>query len=1033
MLKIYRSSAGSGKTFTLVREYLQICMKSKEVDKYRHILAITFTNKACNEMKDRIIRTLVDFAQGVKEERGMYDALQKEYRLDADYIIDYSKKMLDSILQDYSSFSISTIDSFIHRVIRSFAYELDIPHQFEVHMDKEELIENVISTLLDEINETSDSPIVQSLLSFADQNMEDNKGWNIEYSLKNFAKELLKENNMAFLNKLSELDYNEIDTAQKRMQQSSINFEKTMHEQGKKVVQLMKSAGVNDEDFFQKGKGVPSYINKLLNFDSSVSLEIKGHVDKTINEDKWHGGKNPAQDSRIDSIKDQLKALILDSQNLIQTEGKKYYLFQIVLSNIFQVKVADGISKALQKVKEEGNILPIHEFQHIISKIVSVQDAPVIYERIGEKYDNILIDEFQDTSTLQFRNLLPLIENSQFKSAESLIVGDAKQSIYRFKGGEALQLVELPNIFGSDDDEMLKAREVAINNYPTKPEILSSNFRSKREIIEFNNKFYDCLKNSNESLKKIYMEHEQLFLPEKVGGYVRIEQIDDEDNQAKKFDKILEIIEECKAHGYSAGDVAILTRDNKTAVYYAENLLGQKFEVETGESLLFIDSPDVRIIESLILFCSAPLDKMNRYDLLSHSGLDKLLEQQEISSLIRANLPVFNKRISELISREFATANMMHYTPYAIAVHACKLFSINTKDAFVSAFLDLIVDSGAGHAADFVFWWAQFRSKRSIQTNSKNNAVKIMTLHKSKGLQFPVVIMPDTDWMIKPSNKNAWIVDDADIGISPMLVNLSARLSKTDYASFQEEENLLSDIDNVNLLYVGTTRPEDRLYIMYEEHKSDGKSKYADNFITAFLSNEKTDSGIYTFGSSDSKKQIKEKASNSESRINRNEYSLSGIELSLNQRPDLKSYIKQELNEEQEYGNQLHELLSKVAENGLEYALNRLNESDLNVQQIRNDITYIVNDSELKRFFTNDYQSIAEYEILAADKKVLKPDLLAIKRGTKTVSIIDYKTGKPMKEHEVQVNEYASLLQMSGYEIEERLIVYTQTKEIKRL
>lgn len=1030
MLKIYRSSAGSGKTFTLVKEYLQICMKSKEVDKYRHILAITFTNKACNEMKDRIIRTLVDFADGVKQERDMFETLQKEYGLAPDYIIDYSKKMLDAVLQDYSSFSISTIDSFIHRVIRSFAYELDIPHQFEVHMDKDELIENVIGNLLDEISETADSPIVQSLLSFADHNMEEGKGWNIDYALSQFAKELLKENNLAYLNQLAEIDYDEIDKAQKRMQQFVMVFEKKIHQLGEKAKQLIHNAGVSEEDFYYGSTGIPGYVKRLSNFNDKILLGFNTRQLKAIEEDIWYSGKK--DNPKIDSIKEQLRAIILESQAMIQSEGKKYYLFQIVLSNIFQIKVADGISKALQKVKEDENILPILEFQHIISKIVSVQDAPVIYERIGEKYDNILIDEFQDTSTLQFRNLLPLIENSQFKSAESLIVGDAKQSIYRFKGGEAMQLVELPNIFGSDDDDMLKAREVAINNYPTKPDKLSSNFRSKREIIEFNNKFYDCIKNTNESLKRIYHEHEQQFREDKTGGFVSIEKIENEEDevQEKKLERILEIISECNKQGYGAGDIAILTRDNRTAVFYAEHLLTNGYEVETSESLLFIDSPDVQLIEALIKYCASPHDKIARFDLLKHSCLDNKMNQDEVKVLLKTHVHAFDEKIAELIDQRFETTAMMHFTPYQLSVQACRLFHLNTNDAFVTGFIDLVADSGTAHAVDFVEWWNEIKTKKSIQINSKANAVKIMTLHKCKGLQFPVVIIPDTDWAIKQSNHNAWITDNEDIGISPMLINISSKIENTDYTEIYEEEKLLSEIDTVNLLYVGTTRPEDRLYILFQPHKVDkDKFGYADKYLQHFLSSEIDSESDFTFGDANARKQSKSNKAKSDSVTKE----IATIHLEAAAKPNLKTITEVSLNEEQLYGNCLHELLSRVAENGIEYSLSKIKDSDAVAQQLKADIHFIMNHPELNKFFTDEFKLISEFEILSDGKRILKPDLIAVRRDSKSVSVLDYKSGKPMQEHRNQVNDYASLLIRNGYEVEEKLIVYTQLKEVKRL
>lgn len=1024
MLKIYRSSAGSGKTFTLVKEYLQICMKSREHDKYKHILAITFTNKACNEMKERIIKTLVDFSNGVQNEKAMFETLQKDYGLEPDFIIGYSKKMLEAVLHDYSSFSISTIDSFIHRVIRSFAYELDIPHQFEVHIDKDELIEKVIDNLLSEINETSDSPVVQSLLEYTDRKIDESKGWNIDSALGSFAKDLLSESSLPFLNKLSELDFGTIDAAQQKLQKDVVVFEKQIEKIGIEADELIRRNGIGEEDFFQKGKGIPGYIKKMKSAANGiVSLEYNSYVGKAINEDKWYSGK---ENTRIDSIKEELRSLILQADSIMSKSGQRYFLNKLVLSNIYQIKVADGISKALQHVKEEENILPILEFQHIISKIVSVQDAPIIYERIGERYDNILIDEFQDTSTLQFQNMLPLIENSQFKSAESLIVGDAKQSIYRFKGGEAMQLVELPKVLGSDKDEMLQAREIAINNYPTSTNNLKSNFRSKREIIQFNNQFYSTIKETNDALKKIYENHEQVFSDDNIGGFVSIEEMEDEEEiRENKCKRILEIIAECKDKGYSSGDVAILTRGNKEAAYYASMLIEEKFEVETGESLLFINSPFVRKIDALIRFASNPLDTVCRYELLKQTDLISKLSSAEISTVLKSDLPDFGDLIARLINGKFDTFGILHYTAYQLAIHAIKLFEIDVKDIFVSSFIDLIADSKHTQPADFIEWWDDVKTIKSIQTNSKKDAIKIMTIHKSKGLQFPIVILPDADWRVKIGSKNFWIENDSDVGISPMLISINKELAKTKYASLLEEEMLLSEIDTINLLYVATTRPEDRLYILYKKNKEDGESIYADNYITYYLRTQPEDNNVYHYGDVTSIKKVKSEKANTQELL-----SLTQIKISTGNAHQVKPTNETELNHEQQYGNLLHETLSRVADYGIERAILNLATTEEVKLRISADVDFIIYHNDIADYFSNNYERISEHEILSDDKKILKPDLLAIKKGTKNAVIMDYKTGRPMPEHLEQVKQYALLLGRSGYTVERKLIVYTQTKEV---
>lgn len=285
MLKIYRSSAGSGKTFTLVKEYLRICIQARDVNKYRHILAITFTNKACNEMKERIIHTLHDFAQGAPNEGMMLQMLEQETGCGQSEIIDFSGSMLDRILQDYSGLSISTIDSFIHKVIRSFAYELDIPHNFQVHLDRDELLDKIIAQLMDTITETEQSPIVQALIDFAEVKMEEGTGWNIEYALRQFTKEMLQEDSLPFLEKLAAIPVEQWAETHTYLQTTISAFEKQVSGIGKRILQLIDEQQLRVEDFYYGKSGIYNYFQKLAKFPKE-KIDRGARIESTIREDR---------------------------------------------------------------------------------------------------------------------------------------------------------------------------------------------------------------------------------------------------------------------------------------------------------------------------------------------------------------------------------------------------------------------------------------------------------------------------------------------------------------------------------------------------------------------------------------------------------------------------------------------------------------------------------------------------------------------------------------------------------------------------
>lgn len=1031
MLKIYRSSAGSGKTFTLVKEYLRICIQARDVNKYRHILAITFTNKACNEMKERIIHTLHDFAQGAPNEGMMLQMLEQETGCGQSEIIDFSGSMLDRILQDYSGLSISTIDSFIHKVIRSFAYELDIPHNFQVHLDRDELLDKIIAQLMDTITETEQSPIVQALIDFAEVKMEEGTGWNIEYALRQFTKEMLQEDSLPFLEKLAAIPVEQWAETQTYLQTTISAFEKQVSGIGKRIIQLIDEQQLRVEDFYYGKSGIYNYFQKLAKFPKE-KIDRGARIESTIREGKWSSGKDKSAAGRIDAIAPQLESLVQEVIQLEETQGAKYYFAQQLRKNIYQLRVVEGISKAFEAVKEEENILAISEFQSLISKIVSVQDAPIIYERIGEKYDSILIDEFQDTSLLQFRNLLPLIENSQFKSEDSLIVGDAKQSIYRFKGGEAQQLVELPKVFGSDTSQILKEREVAINNYPTGTEVLNKNFRSRKNIIAFNNELYGLLSGKDELIQRIYTNHAQVCDEQKTGGFISIQEFNDKEEPEAKNVRVLEIIKECEAKDYSAGDIAILVRDNKRGSELANILMLEGYSIDTGESLLFTQSQAVNTLIAVLQYLSDPFNVLFRHELLHEISVTETMDFESLKALLHSAQSNFDVAISKHTQSTFDTAVLKQQSVFAVCEASAFLFALPVNDVFVTSFFDLVQDylqKNGDSLADFLQWWDEVKTKKSIQSNVATSAIKIMTIHKSKGLQFPVVIMPDTDWQIRNSVSNVWLEEVEAIPISPILLPLESGLQKTEFGYLYDAEKQKAKLDNINLLYVATTRPVDRLYMLFSRHEQKDEETYVDQLLQPFLQANNFDNLTLEIGDPETRK-IKSK---------KNVKAVNPVVLSTAaggevHQPDLKETRETFANDEILYGNLLHGLLADMAVQSFEKVVQRLETQQqymLAKERLLGDVEFIRSHEVLKAYYEDDFERIVEFEMMDEQRKMHKPDMVAIrKEDGKTATIIDYKSGKEDEAYKVQINLYAGLLSRAGYSVEKKWIVYSQLQKV---
>ena len=515
MLLIYQSSAGSGKTYTLVKEFIRLSLGIKQgvynwQDKYKHVLALTFTNKAANEMKSRIISTLQQIAADDEKAKPLISELSQELKVEQAIIIDRAEKILRTILHNYADLSVSTIDSFVHRVIRAFTYDLHLPMSFEVEMDKNKLLTETVEILMDRLDEEDDA-VTSAIVEYAESNIEEGKSWNLEHSLVALGQELFVEDAFTHLEKLGAFDFKESRKLRDSIYQFKNGFEQKLFKEGKQALKLMADRGLEAGSFFQSGRGIYGFFEKYAEGEFPADALGNSYVRKAIEEDKWTSNKvSGAHEAAINSIKGELIGHYKNIVKLLDEQGQDYYLAKLLLRNFYAFILLAEIQKLMDEHKKKNNILHISEFQRMVHAIVKEQDAPVIYERIGDWYDNILIDEHQDTSVLQWQNLLPLVENSQFKDGDSLVVGDGKQAIYRFRNGKVEQFAMLPAIYGSDVDDRLKEREIAINNYGTQTKHLQYNYRSRKEIVDFNNMFYGTLSDFPELIsKEIYAQQAQ--------------------------------------------------------------------------------------------------------------------------------------------------------------------------------------------------------------------------------------------------------------------------------------------------------------------------------------------------------------------------------------------------------------------------------------------------------------------------------------------------------------------------------------------
>lgn len=1041
MLNIYKSSAGSGKTYTLVREYLRLAFAS--ADKYRHILAITFTNKAAAEMKNRILEALGGIAGAESEYELLCQELASLCGKSNQEIRQLASEILRHMLHNYSDISVCTIDSFVHRVVRSFAYDLHLPMNFEIEMDSNKLLGDAVNLLLDRLNE-SDTQITQAVIDFAEDNMEDGRSWNIDTALVKLGKQLFKDDARPYLQELSQMPLDNLREARAALMGVKKSFESQLVAEGAKAYQAIVEAGLSSDDFHQKARGIFGFFKKYAEGDIS-NKEGNSYVHATVFDGKW--GK---------AIQDEsLKAALNEHYHSIArtwaAKGKEYSLCQLLLRNFYSFILLADLQKLMDEIKKDSNVLHISDFQHKVFDIVKEQDAPVIYERIGDWYDNILIDEFQDTSVMQWRNLLPLIENSQFKSEDSLIVGDAKQAIYRFRGGEVAQFVALPAVHGSDTNDLLKQREVAIQNYGTKTYVLEKNFRSRKEVIEFNNDLYETLAALPELGEKvIYEAVAQLPGKDKTGGYVQIEFLED-DKEAEiglvelRCERVLQIVEEAQKRGYSYRDIAVLTRTNTAASEIATYLIHHQIKVVSPESLLITQSPKVALLLAVFRYLDRKDSSLARAELIHFAFQLSGNPLPDTAFRFPADASDFESYFTELTSIQLRS-NFLHIGKLTDLINQLTtIFVLEANDPFLQFFSDevLLFTSRYGNRiAEFLTWWDRVKEKKSIIYPESMDAVRVMTIHKSKGLQFPIVILADACETRKAAKDFFWVplhktyMPQLSIGLLPV----SSAVKDTEFDYLQQLEEEQSFLDMLNLLYVGTTRAEDALYILSKTISNEPqKNDSVTALLIAYLRQKELWHGFqsYRFGRSDFSKLEKALVHSAQEYT----YELgaklqSGILLSsiqIKMKSDLFWSYKTKTNIED--GNLLHQTLQWIKyqgeeEKAVEKVAQQAMLSQTEKESLLQKVKRIVYHEELGTYFTSDKTVINERRLLKNGEHIHIPDRLVLVNGAAT--IIDYKTGQAMPKHHEQINAYASLLEEVGIAVSEKILFYTETmkKEI---
>jgi ATP-dependent exoDNAse (exonuclease V) beta subunit len=1044
---IYDASAGSGKTYALVKEYLKIILTANKNDAYRNILAITFTNKAVHEMKSRIVGSLSEFAKDEPNAKAL-DLMQDlaiDTALSIIQIKTKSQQIIKHIIHNYAAFDISTIDKFTHKVIRAFAHDLGLPMTFEVTLDTENLLIEAVDAIIAQAGE--DEILTKLLIDFTMEKTDDDKSWDISREILETGKLVLNENNRNEIVHFQDKSISDFIVVKEKLVQVCKDLEKENAALAETSLLLIDKNGI-DLKSFSRGtfpNHLQSIVDEKFNPKNKMFREFE---DISINKT----AKDRALIENI--IPDLLQGLAGIYKNF---EKRNFY--KAFLKNITPLSLLNTVSNELAKIQNEQNVLSITEFNAIIHREIQNQPAPFIYERLGERYRHFFIDEFQDTSEMQWQNLIPLIDNALSGQDDSgqkgtlMIVGDPKQSIYRWRGGKAEQFIEL-----SKDQN-------PFSNPEKKLEHLDKNYRSYSQVIEFNNDFFQFLSNefSNADYKDLYENHSRQKINNKVGGYVNISflpEIETSDEDEETLDKTdlyvlatLNTIQKVIAAGFEYKDIVILTRKRSQGIAIANYLTEQKIPLLSSETLMIQNATEVRLIIHILKYLKNSSDlesKANFLQYLAQNKQDELPVHDFIAKGMELKEELVFEEWLENCNIELSFQNIRKKSLYeAVEIIISKFLSNNKQQvaqaptsgaggAYVQYFLDIVLERDVRNQAgisDFLNYWDKNSEKFSIPSPEGTNAVRIMTIHKSKGLEFPVVIMPfaEEDYNRKPKDKLWLNSKEQDFDMPKVLVDNSSAIEEfgaeaSAVYNLKKQEELL---DNINVLYVALTRAEEQLYVISQNVKPRKDGEYPSNMASFFIKHL-IQQGVYDenqieyeFGKS-VKLSAKEKHIDTTKNIPVVSKVLNPKNIKIAQREALMWGTHQL--EAIEFGNVVHEILSFVAvKSDVELAIHKAIENGLittlQKEDVYNTIIEILNHQDLTEHFAEGNEVLNEKMIIQKEGGTIKPDRIVINKE-KEVFLLDYKTGLPNPKYKYQLENYQMAIEKMGFKVLKKALVY---------
>ena len=1023
--KIYNASAGSGKTYTLTKAYLKIALASPK--RFRTILAITFTNKAVNEMKGRILDSLFHFSHEIipQKSQSMFNDLLADLKISAPDLREKSKRTLKEILHNYAFFDVSTIDKFTHRLIRTFAKDLKLPQNFEPVVDTALLQEEAVARVIQKAG--VDKQLTQVLVDFALEKTDDNRSWDVAFDLNEISKLLFNENHVPHLEKIKSKNISDFNLLKQTLQTKLSKVEKEIVSNAIQTLTIIEENGLIFSDF--SSSYFPKFMLKIS--ENDLNIDFNAGWKRNFDTASLYA-KSCADNTK--GVLDNLHPRFIDCFNVIKNKHPVYLFLKNAYQNVVPLTVLNVIQKEVNAIGQEQDQVPLFKFNHIISNEIKNQPAPFIYERLGEKYRHYFIDEFQDTSEMQWNNLIPLVDNAltslddQGKVGSLFLVGDAKQAIYRWRGGNAEQFLSLVN----------QSATPFVMGPGT--ENLPVNYRSHEEIIKFNNNFFSSVISFLErpEYHVLFSEGNQQRYNSKKGGFVRLDFVEKTDE--KQIDEnycqtTLEIIQEVVTLNYVYNDICILVRSNSKGILLANYLTQKEIPIISSESLLLASSRKVRFLVHLLYYGGGNQEAELAYELLSFLSVTETTNRHRyISSHLN--------RLKSLLKEayDFDIDLIRQNSVYDFFEHAIKQFDLAPKsDAYITFLMDVVLEveqKEGGNVQAFLDHWEKKKDRLAITAPENMDAVRIMTVHKSKGLEFPIVIFPFANMdMFRRNDKKLWLPVDSNLynGFDELLVNEKSEVAEYGDSAkslFEEEEQKMV-LDAFNVLYVALTRAEKALYVLTEKEinkSGEHNTKHYSGLFIHFLKETglwEDTKNQYTFGDLITAQFEKDRHKKYQTNIQHH--------YSYKNRPSFNIITRSgvlwdtEREEALFRGNLIHYILGLIeTEKDVDSSFNDLvRNGDITQEEtgpLKSRINKIIKHPDLYSYYQEGNTILNEKDILTETGSLLRPDRLVVKDNKAT--IIDYKTGKKNPKYHEQIYAYALALETMGYIVENKIIIY---------